>query len=412
MSDVAIRAEGLSKQFRRGFQRRGSLIEWLRGRKNYEYFWALKDLDFEVKKGEMLGVIGRNGAGKSTLLRILSRITRPTEGYARVPDKIGSLLTVGTGFHPELTGRENIFLNGTLLRMSKSEIRRKFDEIVDFSGVEEFLDTPLKRYSSGMKVRLGFSVAVNLRQELMLVDEVLSVGDAAFREKCLDRMDLLTRGGHTVIFVGHNMEMISSSCDRAIWLETGRIRSEGPATDVVNEYLETATGSFGEGDGFIPLDEIAGHEGEILNLTHVRLLDHDGRQTPDFESGQRVQLAVGYELLDPATTAEVSISATILGKGGSLITSCDSRVTGIEFQGLPARGEFVCRLSKLPLLPGHYRLGLKCKTDGAVANHIPNALRFRVTEGDFYRSGILPAPGSGNALFDHSWALGESDGDR
>lgn len=204
-----------------------------------EEFWALKDVSFEVKQGERIGIIGRNGAGKSTLLKILSRITEPTTGRVSLKGRVASLLEVGTGFHPELTGRENIFLNGAILGMSKEEIRRRYDEIVDFAGVEKFLDTPVKRYSSGMRVRLGFSVAAHLEPEILIVDEVLAVGDAQFQAKCLGKMDEVSKQGRTVLFVSHNMGAISQLCSRGLLIDRGKYQSFGDISSVVSKYLSS-----------------------------------------------------------------------------------------------------------------------------------------------------------------------------
>lgn len=254
MNDIAIRVENLGKLYRMGQfvgykTLRESVVNVISApfrRLRYpssplpdqdEYIWALKDVSFEVKPGEAVGIIGRNGAGKTTLLRILCRITTPTEGYAEVHGRVGSLLEVGTGFHPELTGRENIYLNGAVLGMKRKEIDRKFDEIVDFSGVEKFIDTPLKRFSTGMQVRLAFSVAAHLEPEILLVDEVLAVGDAAFQKRCLGKMGDIARGGRTVLFISHNMSAINQLCDYGVWLEEGRVRAILPAEQAVREYL-------------------------------------------------------------------------------------------------------------------------------------------------------------------------------
>ena len=242
--ELAIRAEGLGKRYRLGELRR----RWYA--RSHNHLWALRDVSFELRRGEALGLIGRNGAGKSTLLRILARIAFPTEGRALVRGRVASLLEVGTGFHPELTGRENIFLNGAILGMSRAEIRRKFDEIVEFSGVGPFLDTPVKRYSSGMHVRLGFAVAAHLEPEVLVVDEVLAVGDAAFQKKCLGKMDAAARQGRTILFVSHNLHAVRALCRRAILLEHGRVVLDGPVHDVVDAYLRT-------------VDEVAGDTAEV-----------------------------------------------------------------------------------------------------------------------------------------------------
>src|SRR5213082_392195 len=237
----AIQAQGLGKKYRLGrrVERYRTLRESvmatprrLRSRRTGDEFWALRDVDLEVGEGEVLGIIGRNGAGKTTLLRLLSRITEPTAGYADIRGRVGSLLEVGTGFHTELTGRENIFLNGAILCMRRSEIVRKFDEIVEFAGVEKFLDTPVKRYSSGMTVRLAFSVAAHLEPEILLVDEVLAVGDAEFQKRCLGKMESFGQSGRTVLFVSHSMPTIARLCPRLILLDGGRLVEDGPAEQV------------------------------------------------------------------------------------------------------------------------------------------------------------------------------------
>lgn len=246
MSDIAIKVEGLGKEYIIGHQKQGDLmnsfnntIKKLFQKKEKESFWALKDVSFEIKKGEAVGIIGRNGAGKSTLLKILSRITEPTKGRFEINGRVSSLLEVGTGFHPELSGRENIYLNGTILGMKRREIKAKFDEIIDFSGVEKFLDTPVKHYSSGMKVRLAFSVAAHLEPEILIIDEVLAVGDAEFQKKCLGKMDEVSKGeGRTVVFVSHNMAAVSTLTDTSILLGQGKLLINEKTDIVVSKYLE------------------------------------------------------------------------------------------------------------------------------------------------------------------------------
>lgn len=251
MSDIAIKVEGLGKEYIIGHQKQGDLMNsfsagWKRlfqKGKTKESFWALKDLNFEIKKGEAVGIIGRNGAGKSTLLKILSRITEPTTGRFEINGRVSSLLEVGTGFHPELTGRENIYLNGTILGMNRKEIKQKFDEIVDFSGVEKFLDTPVKHYSSGMKVRLAFSVAAHLEPEILIIDEVLAVGDAEFQKKCLGKMDEVSRTeGRTIIFVSHDMNAIQRLCSWGYLLKHGSVEASGKSAEVIDFYTKHISG--------------------------------------------------------------------------------------------------------------------------------------------------------------------------
>ncbi len=255
MSNVAIRIENLAKSYRIGRAQTANgdhslrrmvtdpfryLASTLRKPEEDEIIWALKDVSFEVNVGEVIGLVGRNGAGKSTLLKVLSRITEPTRGQAEIHGRVGSLLEVGTGFHPELTGRENIYLNGTILGMRRTEIDRKFDEIVAFAETEKFLDTPVKRYSSGMYVRLAFAVAAHLEPEILVVDEVLAVGDASFQKKCLGKMEDVAQQGRTVLFVSHNMVAVQSLCSRAVWLEDGVVRDEGATGEVLHSYLSTS----------------------------------------------------------------------------------------------------------------------------------------------------------------------------
>lgn len=247
MPNPIIQAEQVSKRYQLGLIGGASLYHTLgdalkglvkRGRREKNEFWALKDLSFSINEGEVVGIVGRNGAGKSTLLKVLSRITPPTRGRIELNGRVGSLLEVGTGFHPELTGRENIFLNGSILGMSHDEIRRKFDEIVDFSGVERFLDTPVKRYSSGMYVRLAFSVAAHLEPEILVIDEVLAVGDTEFQKKCLGRMNSAAKSGRTILFVSHNMAAVKQLCTRGFYLQDGAMVFDGPINEVVDRYLD------------------------------------------------------------------------------------------------------------------------------------------------------------------------------
>lgn len=296
MDKTVIKVENLSKEYRFGVIGHGTLHKdiqswWarIRGKEDPnskislhsgpaltgERFWALKDISFEVKKGEVLGIIGCNGAGKSTLLKILSRVTTPTEGIIKVKGRIASLLEVGTGFHPELTGRENVYLNGMLHGMSKTEVKNEFDEIVDFSGVERFIDTPVKRYSSGMKVRLGFAVAAHLKPEILIVDEVLAVGDAEFRRKCLGKMRDVSEGGRTVLFVSHNMNAIRQLCHRGIVLEEGKIVHRGPTDEIVDKYLAPSFSGQNINEDILP--QMHMHDNPDLEIFRLEMLDTDGQ---------------------------------------------------------------------------------------------------------------------------------------
>jgi lipopolysaccharide transport system ATP-binding protein len=302
----AITVEGISKRYRIGELQsaygtlRDSLaasVKQLTGREHrphHEEFWALKDVSFEVAEGEVLGVIGRNGAGKSTLLKVLTRITAPTAGRAEIRGRVGSLLEVGTGFHPELTGRENIYLNGAILGMKRREIQAKLPEIVDFSGVERFIDTPVKRYSSGMYVRLAFSVAAHLEPEILVVDEVLSVGDAEFQARCLGRMEDFSQTGRTVLFVSHNMQAVAQLCDRALWLESGEVVEDGRSEELVAHYLQTAAGS----ESSRSWDDLETAPGDdLVRLRSLRIIREDGSTADFVDAREPVGVEVRFEVL-------------------------------------------------------------------------------------------------------------------
>jgi lipopolysaccharide transport system ATP-binding protein len=310
MSDIAVRAENISKLYRLGETAkydtlRDQLAEGVRTlfsrRKSTpkhgdNLVWALKDIGFELKRGEVLGIIGRNGAGKSTLLKILSRITAPTSGMIELNGRVGSLLEVGTGFHQELTGRENIFMNGAILGMTRQEIKRKFDEIVEFAGVEPFIDTPVKRFSSGMQVRLAFAVAAHIEPEILIVDEVLAVGDAAFQRKCLGKMSEVASEGRTVLFVSHNMRTVQHLCTRTIYLDGGQISDDGPTNSVVRNYVESELITF-------TLGEFRNRVAALSPDPSFRLLDidiiQDSQTTVNLWNGDPVELVAEYEILEP-----------------------------------------------------------------------------------------------------------------
>ncbi|MBI2901296.1 MAG: ABC transporter ATP-binding protein [Planctomycetes bacterium] len=352
MSDVAIRVEGLGKRYRIGAWQayrtfREALMNAARAplrlfRRNGHgsedrTLWALKDVSFEVKEGEIVGIIGANGAGKSTLLKILSRITEPAEGRAEVRGRVRALLEVGTGFHPELTGRENIYLNGAILGMKRAEIARKFDEIVAFSEIERFLDTPVKHYSSGMYVRLAFAVAAHLEPDVLLVDEVLAVGDAAFQKKCLNLMsDVAAKRGRTILFVSHNMSVIDRLCGRAVLLEGGRIAADGPAGQVVGRYLAgrtTCEGAWKRPASMSPSQD--------LTIRSVRAKGPDGRTSASFRGDEPIAIEVEYEVHRPLESC--AISAAI----------CNA----MEIQVTYTADSDSRNVSGLPKEPGRYRTG-------------------------------------------------------
>jgi lipopolysaccharide transport system ATP-binding protein len=329
----AIQVDNVSKQYRLGLIGAGTLREdlqrwWHRARNGQEPWkvggearsggadgnriWALRDVDLRVEKGEVVGLLGENGAGKSTLLKILSRITVPTTGRIELHGRVGSLLEVGTGFHPELTGRENVFLNGAILGMTKSEIQRKFDAIVEFSGVERFMDTPVKRYSSGMRVRLAFAIAAHLEPEILLVDEVLAVGDAAFQKRCLGKLDEVSQEGRTVIFVSHHMSAIASLCKRAVLLKDGRVVLDGPAAETIDRYLSTNPSSGARyGEVRFPIAS----ETDPFQLLAVRTRSVDGEIRSDFKSLEPVVVELEFKLLSPLPYLKVGFELHALTGG-------------------------------------------------------------------------------------------------
>ena len=390
MSDIAIRCEGLGKQYRIGERERykalrdtitdtiSAPLRWLRNPQpairnpQSDPFWALKDVSFEVKHGEVIGIIGRNGAGKSTLLKILSRITAPTEGHVKINGRVGSLLEVGTGFHPELTGRENIFLNGAILGMKKAEIERKFDEIVAFAEIEKFIDTPVKRYSSGMYVRLAFAVAVHLEPEVLIVDEVLAVGDAEFQKKCFNKMKSIGQGGRTILFVSHNMAAVRSICDRGIVLEKAHLIEQGETNYVVDKYLnrnfaQEADRGVVETNGFV--------------VNNVQICSTVGQVIKTFDPVMiSIQFTAKIDILDPG------LYVAVLSNENQRLTALDFK----DFDSVPAvragqSSEIGFSLHSLPLLPGEYQLEIYLKD---MASHrielVPQTFLFDVVEAPVY----------------------------
>lgn len=362
-----------------------------------ESILALDDVSFTVEQGEALGIIGRNGAGKSTLLKILSRVTAPTSGVVKVKGRIGSLLEVGTGFHPELTGRENIYLNGAILGMKKAEVARKFDEIVDFAGVEKFIDTPVKRYSSGMYVRLAFAVAAHLESEILIVDEVLAVGDAEFQNKCLGKMeDVATREGRTVLFVSHNIVSIRRLCINGILLNTGYIEAIGPIETILNSYMTEKNNR-----DYSKLAERKDRKGnKALIFTHVEVLD-DSMIPNNIKLGSPTKINIRYK--GQAHLNKVTISLGIYNQFGERVSLLNNEVAGQPFSQLPSNGILTISFEKFPFSPGTYNLNLSCEVDNSLADWVTNVSRIRVFPGDYYNSGNPPPLLSGPIMVENHW---------
>jgi lipopolysaccharide transport system ATP-binding protein len=349
-----------------------------------QIIWALNDVSFDVERGEVLGIIGRNGAGKSTLLKLLSRITYPTSGSLRVSGRVASLLEVGTGFHEELTGRENIFLNGSILGMKKREIERRLDEIISFSGVETFIDTPIKRYSSGMRLRLGFAVAAHLSPDILLVDEVLAVGDADFQKKCLNAMDDLRSGGRTVLFVSHNMAAVESLCRRCIWIDAGRIRADGDARAVVAEYMRTFAQA---STGRVALESIESRSGNGEGrFLRIEFLNGAGEITNFIRSGDRLTMRLHYRA--HRTLRDLVVGINIHNEYGTLVAASNNWATGDDIPIVEAgEGYADFEIDCLYLLPGRYFLSLWLGKWSNQQDVLKNCIHFDVEASDYYGSG-------------------------
>jgi lipopolysaccharide transport system ATP-binding protein len=363
--------------------------------------WALKDVSLDIEPGESVGIIGRNGAGKSTFLKILSRITEPAEGRVELRGRVGSLLEVGTGFHSELTGRENIYLNGAISGMTRREIARKFDDIVAFSEVEQFLDTPVKRYSSGMFVRLAFAVAAHLEPEILLVDEVLAVGDAGFQKKCLGKMGEVSRSGRTVLFVSHNLATILNLCDKAAVFAHGRLIFVGPTEEGIQLYMNQCS-TVVEAD--IDLVHHPNRRpGCTTVLGRVRLMDESGNLTTQVRCGAPVMIEVEAAPGCPFTEPHFAIG--IDDVLGTRVLTAATYLTDSAPESLRRTKRLLCRLDSLPLAPGCYSLTLNAGPQSAQwADVVDQALNFEVVPTDFYRNGKLPNPDWGRCLTRSHWS--------
>ena len=404
MSDVAIRVAGLSKRYRIGRALHGSLREQLvalvrlgAGARE-EDFWALRDLTFEVPRGATLGIVGRNGAGKSTLLKLLSRITHPTEGRIEIQGRIASLLEVGTGFHPELTGLENILLNGTILGMTRQEVRRRLDEIVEFSGVSRFLETPVKHYSSGMYVRLAFSVAAHLEPEILVVDEVLAVGDAEFQAKCLGKMDEVARQGRTVLLVSHNMGALRRLCTTGIVLDQGSLVAQDTMEACVEayagikrRYLDVALADRTDRTG----------SGEVV-FTGVEVLGN-GVQRPALSAGEEMEVVFHLRKNTPEPNPHGLVWFQVMRDDEVLFTG-NSEMYGHLRLEKPSH-TVSCTIPRLPLFAGRYELRVFVMVDGRRSDYVEHAAEFQVDDARFFHSGKTPAEKAG-VLVDQTWRVG------
>jgi lipopolysaccharide transport system ATP-binding protein len=365
-----------------------------------EEVWALKDVDFEIRRGDVVGIIGRNGAGKSTLLKILSRITEPSVGRVTIKGRVASLLEVGTGFHPELSGRENIYLNGTILGMTRAEIKKKFDEIVAFAEVEKYLDTPVKRYSSGMYVRLAFAVAAHLEPEILVVDEVLAVGDVQFQKKCLGKMEDVATKGRTVLFVSHNMAAIENLCRHAMVLNQGLVRFTGQQTSAISEYKKC----FSANQASLKDRTDRKGSGEV-RVVSITFQDIEGHTIDSVACGQDFEIVFNFVTFASFRSNHVVASFTVKTQWDVPVFLHHNRMTGIEFGELPRSGAFVCRIHNTPLAPSTYRIGYSIMLGHDYLDSISDVAELNVIAGDFFGSSEVPPSSHGFCLVQGDWSM-------
>jgi lipopolysaccharide transport system ATP-binding protein len=415
MSDIAIQAEGLGKSYRLGLNAAyGSLREAVSevgrrtagrlvgrgGKPEIDVLWALRDVSFKVERGEAIGLIGHNGAGKSTMLKLLSRIAEPTTGWAEVTGRVGSLLEVGTGFHPELTGRENVFLNGAILGMRRAEIRKRFDEIVEFANMERFLDTPVKRYSSGMQVRLAFAVAAHLEPEILLVDEVLAVGDAAFQRKSLTKMAEVARAGSTVIFVSHNLATIQALCQRAILLERGTVVTDAPVEEAVTGYLRALERA--ASDDLLTRTDRDGRAWEESKVSRLAVYDGDSEEADVVVGGRGAKIVVEVTEVLPMMECQL----TILNSLGHPITTLDSELSSpADSRDGQSGPRIECKVDSLPLIPGRYRIDVLLRGRQEIQDGLQAAAYFDVEPGVIDGRPMPSIGADGDVVLPHTWQL-------
>lgn len=430
-NDIAIKVENISKCYRIGEQSntndsisssisnfiKSPIVNYRKYRSLYRFndiksekddsyskypsnvIWALKDLSFEIKSGEVVGIIGRNGAGKSTVLKVLSRITEPTTGRIEIRGKISSLLEVGTGFHPELTGRENVYLNGTILGMRKNEIEQKFDDIVRFAGVEKFIDTPVKRYSSGMKVRLAFAVAAYLEPEILIIDEVLAVGDHEFQAKCMGKMKEVASQGRTVVFVSHNMVAVESLCTSCILIKDGEIEMYSDTKSVISSYISSANT---QQDNLLRDRKDRKGNGNLL-VTDISVSDDGISGSGIIRSGGVARISIFYENFTNQIQDGIYIILGIYDSYDRPITFLVNKYYKKPLVANTNKGVFECCINKFPLAAGRYNINIKLDSNLEVFDWVQQAYSFEVIEGDFFGKGEKPISHIGGVFIEHDW---------
>ncbi len=420
MSELAIRVENVGKRYTIGDLHRTvgqGWWSWVCRRngegtstncdRDQQEFWALRDVNFELPFGEVLGIVGRNGAGKSTLLKILSRVTAPTTGWVELTGRVGSLLEVGVGFHPDLSGRENVYLNGAVLGLTRGEVRKRFDEIVHFAEIETFIDTPVKRYSTGMYMRLAFAVAAHLDTEILIVDEVLAVGDVAFQRKCTKLMRDVRRDGRTVLFVSHSMSAIAGLCTQAMLIEEGLVTYHGTMEEAVRRYL--CLGVEPE-ERELPFDQRRDRIGEgPIRLAAIELHGDSEGPTRRLRVGKPAEFHFLYEIQDGAAIEDLLVGFNIRTTLDAPVLHHNNRLTRTDLGRLPRRGRIVFRMESLPLVPDEYVLSYALMPDwgrgGRYYDCINHALQFAVTGGDYYGTGELPMTAHATTVCDGQWEL-------
>ncbi len=419
MSELAIRAAGLTKEYVISHAEPVSAYRTLRddlltiakttfrrrGASATDTIRALDDVSFDIEEGEVVGIIGRNGAGKSTLLKLLSRITDPTSGQAEVFGRVGALLEIGTGFHPELTGHENIYLSGTVLGLRRAEISKKLQDIVEFAEIGPFLETPVKRYSSGMYMRLAFSVAAHLEPEILVVDEVLAVGDGEFQRKCLGKMSAVSQRGRTVLFVSHNMAAIEQLCTRVIVLDRGGVAFDGPTEQGIQHYLALSAGT-----STVDLAERRDRRGsQKLRFTKIEFLDVQGDPVRVALSGRDLLIRFHYAAADRVDEAEVNIAFNVRSRHGIIVANLNSVDSGFSRQPVFSQGFFECRWPRFNLRSGQYVCALFCSINGEIADWLQHAFEIEAEDGDYFGTGRLISREQGDVLIDHAWSSGRED---
>jgi lipopolysaccharide transport system ATP-binding protein len=425
-NNIAIKAEGLGKAYRIGLKEQksetliGAVIQTLQSPlKNFrnltnlkrlesdivdkDIFWANRNISFEVREGEVLGIIGKNGAGKSTLLKLLSRITEPTEGRIEIYGRVASLLEVGTGFNPDLTGSENIYLNGTILGLTKKEIDARYNDIVEFSGIEQFMETPVKRYSSGMKVRLAFAVAAHLDPEVLIIDEVLAVGDAEFQKKCLGKVQSIANSeGRTVLFVSHDMAAIKNLCTRALLLQKGTIVTDGDPADVVDFYLKNNTA---KPETILQIDERKRGGNGKFKTTDITFLNNKMEQVTVLESGMDLNIKICYQCTGKPVNPVINL--IIKNNLQFPVVNLLSRIACNGVIQLKEEGFIICHIPKLPLMAGRYSIDLLMKFDFEFTDHVEDIVTIDVEKGDFYGTGKIIESMRDGVLVYHTWQIDE-----